>query len=700
MTAGDCLHLAGKGIRVAIDRRTGAIARLESAETGWRVQDRPELAAGFRLLIPLPGRRNNLARGEQQEAPEIQQASQSEIVLSWRQVRSEHGGSHQIGVTQRIRVDGRQLLFETTIDNQSDRVVENVWAPCLGDLRPPAPDDELHSFCCSYGTAAQLEMWPNFENTCGYWGVDYPTQMASRGPMAGVLPVSPFMLVLARQQGLYLGVAERRYDLVSWHAELVPGYGDAMLGGADPDATIRFSTVHLPFIPPGATRTLTPIAVELFQGDWHTGTDIYRRWRDTWMPCPPTPEWADEPHSWLQLHINSPEDELRIPFRDLPEVGRECAAAGVRAVQLVGWNEGGQDHGYPSHQPDPRLGSFEELRDAIAQIHALGVRVVLFCKFTWADRSMDRYKSLAADTVKDPYGDSYNGAAYRYQTATQLLGINTPHLIPMCFGSERYLATCQEEFGTIVRLGAAGMLFDECQHHADALLCFDTTHGHSAPWPVYANDGELIRRFREQTKDSPDFLYSGEGLYDWEFEQYHLSYFRSASTTHIPVNRYLRPHAALITAATGFDDRNIVNQCLLYRYLISYEPFNFKGRLPDFGRTVAYGQRMDALRTELREWFWDGTFRDSLGAQVVSADGQPHHPYAVYLHRDTGEPAVALANYRDEQVTVEIHGLDGPLTSRLVDGEGWQPYTGRLDLPARSAAVVIPAPTERPSTPE
>lgn len=691
MNTSDCLQVAGKGVRLAVDRHTGAIAQLESAETGWRVQDRPELAAGFRLLIPLPGRRNNLAYAEQQEPPEIQQVTSSEIALSWRQVRSQHGGIHPIGVQQRIRLHEQQIIFETAIDNRSDRVVENVWSPCLGDLRPPAPDDELHSFCSSYGAASKLQMWPRFENNCGYWGVDHPTQMAGRGASAGLVPVSPFMLVLARQQGLYVGVAERRYDLVSWHAELVPGYGDAMDGRAAADATIRFSTVHLPFIPPGATRTLTPMAIELFQGDWHTGADIYRRWREEWMRLPATPAWADEPHSWLQLHINSPEDELRIPFRDLPEVGRECADAGVRAIQLVGWNEGGQDHGNPSHRPDPRLGTFEELRDAIAQIQALGVQVVLFCKFTWADRSTGRYPSLAADTIKNPYGDSYNGTAYRYQTATQLLGINVPHLIPMCFGSERYLATCQEEFDNIVRLGADGMLFDESQHHADALLCFDTAHGHPVPWPVYANDNELARRFREQTRQSPEFLYSGEGLYDWEFEQYHLSYFRSANPTHIPLGRYLLPHAPLMTAATGFDDRNIVNQCLLYRYLISYEPFNFKGRLPDFTRTVAYGQRMDALRTELREWFWDGTFRDTLGATVRSAGSQPHHPYAVYLHHDTGEPALAIANYADEKTSVEIDGIGARLTYRLVDNDVWQASDGRVDLPARSAAVVIPA---------
>ena len=83
------------------------------------------------------------------------------------------------------------------------------------------------------------------------------------------------------------------------------------------------------------------------------------------MSCAAAPQWAREPHSWQQLHINSPEDELRLKFIDLPEVAAECKKHGVKAIQLVGWNDGGQDQGNPSHSPDPRLGTSEELKEAI-----------------------------------------------------------------------------------------------------------------------------------------------------------------------------------------------------------------------------------------------------------------------------------------------------------------------------------------------
>jgi hypothetical protein len=117
---------------------------------------------------------------------------------------------------------------------------------------------------------------------------------------------------------------------------------------------------------------------------------------------------------------------------------------------------------------------------------------------------------------------------YQYQTATQLLDINTKRLILMCFHSQKYLELCNREFHKMVELGADGILFDECQHHSPALLCFDTSHEHRYGAPVYANDRKLIQNFTKISKPArPNFLYAGETCYDYEFETYHLAYHRS-----------------------------------------------------------------------------------------------------------------------------------------------------------------------------
>jgi len=740
------LVLQNDSLRLTFDRVTGALVGLTAVQTGWEILNRPHLGLSFRLLAPLTSddpadiafaermgrahgeRRNNPIYGEKQVLTLLDLAPDGKCAtFIWDGVVSEIGGALPIKITLVVTLTERQAIFAMTVENRSRHVVENVYCPYLGDVQHPADEAWFRTFSYVYATAQEWPLWPTFTNMRGYYGVDYPTQLSNSSHATGA-PMTPFMLLRGEQQGLYAGICAASSELVSWNTELRPGYGSSIdhrvpegqsIGGLD--AATRFAAIHVPYIQPGETRALTPIALEAYQGGWQQGTDIYKAWRDTWMKHAPQPAWTREPHSWLQLHINSPEDELRIPFRELPKVAEQCARHGIGAIQLVGWNDGGQDQGNPSHDPDPRLGTSAELQEAIAHCHALGVKIVLFAKFTWSDRATKRFREdLHRLAIKDPYGDYYHYQGYQYQTATQLLDINTKRLIPMCFLSEEYLRVCDEEFRKTVDLGAAGILFDECLHHSPALLCFDPSHGHRTAAPVYANDRRLIQGFdRISRPANPDFLFAGEACYDWEMEAYHLSYHRSESKEHIPLSRYMLPDGLFMTAVTGFDDRNMVNQCLLYRYIISYEPYNFKGMPEDYPLTLAYGKQMDALRTELREYFWDGEFRDTVGATVLARPGggdqdahragirttigrgahraevRPHHPYAVFISRTSGKAGVVVANYDERQAaTVTIADLTGfgnlsGLRYRLVDDPTWRSTADGFALPPMSAAVVV-----------
>lgn len=219
-----------------------------------------------------------------------------------------------------------------------------------------------------YARAAEWNLWPNYDFLRGgSCGVDFPTQFNIWSPAFGA-PTSPFILLRSEAQGLYIGVDAPECELVAWHSELRPGFDDSMNrrvpagdAVAGVERLIRFAAVRVPFIMPGETRTLTPIAMQAYQGDRHFGADIYRAWRSSWMQTAAVPRWAHEPHAWQQTHLNSPEDELRIPFRNLPAIRAECAAHSVAAIQLVGWNYDGQDQGNPSHDIDPLLQPGERL---------------------------------------------------------------------------------------------------------------------------------------------------------------------------------------------------------------------------------------------------------------------------------------------------------------------------------------------------
>jgi len=687
------LIIENEFITLSFDPESGSLSGIASRKTGWAPLGCPDKGFLFKMMVPLPKRRNNNIYSEKQRPSSIALSpDKKSIVLCWDTLASEYGGQMNIQVTATVCLNEDGADFTMKIRNNSPYPVESVDFPIIGNIRPPEESPWLKKFFYEYHAGFEWELWPTYRNTIGYYGFDTPIQSS------GGSPAEPFVLYRSPDQGLYMGEHDQSYDVVAWQSELLPGWR-SMIDASVPTAeeiggkavSTRVKAVHMPYIQPGEERELPKVTIAFFEGGWQKGVDIYKKWRNTWMSLPKTPDWASDIHSWQQIHINSPEDELRLRFTELVEVGKECAERGVKAIQLVGWNDGGQDQGNPSHDVDPRLGTVEELRQAIKEIQAMGVKVVLFVKFTWADRATEWFRNELIDyAIRDPYGDYYVYGGYRYQTAAQKLDINTKRLIPMCFLSEKYLEICEKEFQKVVALGPDGMLFDECQHHSPALVCFDQSHGHRYGAPVYANDIELLNRFKKLAPEG--FLMAGEALYDRLTGTYHLAYFRSENKDHIPLSRYMQPHALCMTAVTGFNDRDMINQCLMCRYIISYEPYNFKGRLTDFPLTVAYGQKMDALRTEYRAYFWDGAYQDQCGARVKDLDTDlPHPSYSVFKHASEQTIGVVVCNYEEQPVRLLVTPDEGTdLTRyRLVGTDTWKSCVDGIELPPHSAAIVL-----------
>ena len=108
--------LENETLRLEFERATGALVGLTAAETGWDILSRPHLGLSFRLLVPLPDRRNNPVFGERQEAPSLEvTADRRRATFVWDGVNSEYGGMLDIGLALDIELTDRQVVYAVTI---------------------------------------------------------------------------------------------------------------------------------------------------------------------------------------------------------------------------------------------------------------------------------------------------------------------------------------------------------------------------------------------------------------------------------------------------------------------------------------------------------------------------------------------------------------------------------------------------------
>ncbi len=705
------IELTNDTLTASFDEDSGALVALTSRATGWNLIGPPEAGRAFALLAPATTKRSVFVFGEDNAVKQVSHESNT-VTFTWERPVDSFGNSVDLTFCGRVELTELGLEFTAELNNRSDRMVEVVVWPYVGGLQPPAPDGRLvrkHQFATS--GFMEAEVYPHLTDNQGYWGTYFAAEGGADTRFAS------FALLDAGEEGLYLGYHDQHNrSLVRWYFQQKPGLRDSydrsiryqeatgpfgsteqsLLRGAEsraerhepPVPSLELLAQRFSFVAAGSRSTLPSIALSPYAGPWHRGAAIYRQWRRSWFTAPRRPAWSEEVHSWLQIQIYGAEDEINFRYTDLPAVAESCARTGIEVIQLTGWAFGGQDRGNPSHAIDPALGTEAELRDAVAACRKLGVRVVLFCKWVWVDQSQPYYPDLERYTAKNPYGYPYPAGGYQYFTWTQLAGINTRPLVPMCSADAEWHDHAADELENVLRIGADGLLFDEVCHHGSAVYCFDPAHSHPAPAYLYAHDIPMVRRFKEQSAAYPEFLYAGELLRDELATEYHLSYCRFG-VGHTPVSRYVDSELPIMMAAQGFDDRNKLNKCLEYRYIISYEPYNFKGRPEDAPLTISYGQKIDALRRRYRDLLWDAEYCGPFGAEV-SVDGADTHDFSVFRSR-ADLRAVVVCNTSDREVVARVR-LDSPagaITVVTPEAPEAMSTDGTLHIPARSVAVVL-----------
>ncbi|MDT0157997.1 DUF6259 domain-containing protein [Microbacterium sp. ARD32] len=565
-----------------------------------------------------------------------------------------------------------------------DADVEAVRFPAVRGIRPAQGGLEYRGV--DYSTGTRVRLLPVFDNNSPYWGTTFPDHASGNlRPEVIANPTSPFVVLGGDEAGLTVLPAAPTLEFIGWRTSLEPGYRDSLSRTTAEDATVTFEAIHFP-TPSAHERELPAMRVAPYRGEWTAGTDVYRATQGPTRRS--RAAWLDEPRSWLQVQLMSTEGEPRYDFDALVDIIEECAATGIGVIQITGWNEGGQDGLVPVHRPADKLGGLSGLRRALERARELDVKTVLYVKYVWVEKPGPYWAEFEASVARDPNGQPYAQPGPVYHSSRKRYGISTPWYVPLCFGVEAVRHRFAREVAELQSWGADGVLADESLYHGRSLMCFAEDHGHAPGASSFLWDGQFVEELRAAIGEGADeFVIAAEGAYDEQFEHYDVSYFRSFSASHVPLGRMLRPDARIVTALIGSDDRNMVNQSLLYGYALSFEAFNFKGRPRDMPATVAYGTAVDALRAELAEWLWNGTITTGTGIDARVAEGVGDLRTAVW--RDAaGAPCLVVANYAEDACTISVAGLAQEVEVRRPDGAAASAHASGISLPGRSVAVL------------
>ena len=691
---GRTVSIENADVRIGFDVTTGALVDLLLKSTDWQLVKNPKFAESFRVFAATPKRSYNPAIGARNHATSVEKSPDGKsIVVVWNGLESEYDGRLPITLTGVVTLDDRGVNFDLSLkNNAAGHTVTSVEWPMIGGFSVPKDSPTLRKVLFNVPTSGRAKsVYPRMDDDFGFCSVSFPAQLGA----------GRFTLMLAETHGLYVGRHDKEQrDMVRFAFDLKPGYVSTRnfrvpQGAEISGHPVRFSQSiqHFPFAANGESYTCARITMAGFKGSWHKGADIYRKWFESWFKRGSQPEWMNHPHTWSQIQINGSEDDLRTKYKDLPKRGLDCAKNGIKVLQLTGWNDGGQDRGNPSHNTDPRLGTTEDLKQAIARIEKMGVRVVIFNKYCWADQTSDWYKrELYKYMATDPNGLIYTGDGYKYQTPEQLADINTRRFGVACVSDQRWFELSAKEFQKVLDLGASGMLYDENHHHGSWDYCFSKDHGHRSPTSQWWGDQKMAKMFRDQIRkargDDGAFLMAGEAMHDFQCQWYSVSYIRLVGE-HVPVARYVDPRREIMIAVSGFDDRDMVNCALRYRYIMSIEPFYFKGNPGDAPQTVSYANKAQALRKKYRQFLWDGEFRDTQDAEVL-VGGKPYSEYAVFVGTSGKRAAVVMnAGRRPVSASVKFEGAQHALVCATPEQVEAHPVSESVEIPPDSIVVVM-----------
>jgi hypothetical protein len=435
-----------------------------------------------------------------------------------------------------------------------------------------------------------------------------------------------------------------------------------------------------------------PVVLQLHQGGWHEGGQIYRQWFDKHYNVKRQPTWLRNEMAWQSVIIYNCEDVIHYKFKDLPKLAADAKKYGVTTFEILGWDKGGIDRGYPEYEPDPRLGTKEDFKNALNDIKKLGVHPIIFSNIQWVDTDIPLYHNkLKKYEKKGRWADDLTIAGWGEGTISARLGISRHNMTQMTPSYPEVNKLLMDYYLDLVKSGADGFQFDKTASlEVDFNPLLTLSPDRAMPQAVFDMFGQVLEK---GSKINPKLALAAENSWDRAFQYVDVSYLRMNSMDMCPALKYTFPEWTSTIFAENPFDFNIMNNGMRYGLVWAMAPRHYNASMdePVTQPLSKYVGELIRIRKKYADILFTGRFMDNLGASVKCGTNSRFSVFEPL--NDKTKKAVVLVNYdnKEDEMEVNFENIKNGNAELCIPFQNDRiiHLPAKIKVPARTCAVIV-----------
>jgi len=657
------------------------------------------LGENFRILLPLKNYEANYFVSTNQTVRF--EKIKNGIVCHYDKLTNERQ-TLNVKVDYRIENKNGQLSFSITVNNITDQPLAEVYYGIIGGQKGLRNRSDTRTLVPGGTTNNDGEMFTHFTGG-GYGGGNLGITYSATGLSYPSWMMSMSWIEIFNNKediGMYYAQQDPIIRKAIFYFELRPSEKGNVIGDNWPTEIdvpertpigLTMGWMNMPYTKKGIFSS-APVVVQLHHGDWHEGSRIYRQWFDKFYKVKRQPTWLRNEMAWQSIIMSNSEDVINYKFKDLPRLAADAKKYGVTTFEILGWDKGGIDRGYPQYEPDQRLGTKEEFKKALNDIKKSGVHPLIFANIQWVDTDIPLYyNKLKKYETKGRWADDLILSGWGEGTISARSGITRHNMTQITPSYPEVNKLLVNYFLDLVKSGADGFQFDKSTTiDVDFNPLLTLGPDRAMPQAVFDMLGKVLV---DGKKINPQLAIASELIWDRAFQYVDVSYLRMNDIDMHPALKYTFPEWTSTIFAESPFDFNIMNNGMRYGFVWAMAPRHYSASLDEeLTRPLSrYVEELIRIRKRYSDILFTGRFMDTIGASVKCGINTR---FSVFEPMDdTIRKAVVLVNFDNKEDDVEVnfnHIRDGEVMLSIpFQKDTTIQLPAIIKLPPRTCAVVV-----------